>query len=158
MSCKYYKSSFFGDSCSARGKEEKVTYPHTKQYCQSGSGFDKCPTYKEASASGCFITTACVAALGCLDDGHELTVLRAFRDGWLKNQPDGEEMIHEYYQTAPKIVNAINTKPDSDEIYAGIFQEFIRPCVSYLEVGKNEDTLMLYRKMVEALTDKYLEK
>ena len=158
MACKYYKSNLFNDYCTSRGKDEKVTYAHTRTYCQDSSWFEKCPAYKEASSSECFITTACITALGCQDDGYELTVLRSFRDGWLKFQPGGEDAVRSYYQMAPKIVETINASPDSAEVYEGIFRDFIQHCVNYVEAGENETALHLYKKMVETLAERYLER
>ena len=52
--CKYYKSGLCNDYCKAKGKEEKVEYRHAKEYCQSGSWYEKCNTYKEVSKGGFF--------------------------------------------------------------------------------------------------------
>ena len=42
----------------------------------------------------CFITTAVCQELGKPDNCAELTAFRAFRDGYLASQPDGEALIH----------------------------------------------------------------
>ena len=55
----------------------------------------------------CFITTAVCQELGKPDNCAELTAFRAFRDGYLASQPDGEALIHEYYNIAPGIVTCI---------------------------------------------------
>ncbi|GHU54664.1 hypothetical protein FACS1894132_09650 [Clostridia bacterium] len=60
--------------------------------------------------SGCYITTAVCTSLEKPDDCYELTLLRNFRDTFLKNQPDGETLIKPYYEDAPRIVDKINKK------------------------------------------------
>ena len=65
----------------------------------------------------CFITTAVCQELGKPDDCAELTAFRAFRDGYLAAQPDGEALIREYYNIAPGIVTCINTCSDRHASY-----------------------------------------
>ena len=45
---------------------------------------------EDRQTSTCFLTSACVAARGLPDDCAELTALRAFRDGYVRSQPEGE--------------------------------------------------------------------
>ncbi|MFR8872084.1 MAG: CFI-box-CTERM domain-containing protein [Oscillospiraceae bacterium] len=51
----------------------------------------------------CFITTAACSRLGKPDDGPELTAFRSFRDGYLQAQPDGPQLIAQYYDWAPEL-------------------------------------------------------
>ncbi len=155
MSCKYLRTGLLSDYCTARRNEEKIAFPHLREYCQSSSKFEKCNTYKEVS-TGCFITTACVTALGCSDDCRELTAMRSFRDGWLKHQLSGEAEIQKYYKIAPQIVCAINKNPDSDKIFRRIYTDFILPCVSFIEWGNNKPAYRLYTLMVATLSEEYL--
>lgn len=161
MACKYYESHMLGsDYCNAKGtfKSEKVTYDHAKKYCQNNSGYEKCNTYKEVSHSSgpCFITSACVVALGCQDDGSELTTMRNFRDNWLKLQSNGPAEIEKYYVIAPQIVKAIDSETDSLKIYKRIYNEFIQPCVSFASQGDNESAYRRYSSMIETLSTQYL--
>lgn len=48
--------------------------------------------------------------MGLPDDCHELTALRAFRDGYMSAIPGGADDIKEYYRCAPAIVAAIYSK------------------------------------------------
>lgn len=68
----------------------------------------------------CFITTATCAAEGQADDCAELTAFRAFRDGWLRQRPDGPERIAEYYAVAPSIVAGVEYCDDAPARYAEI--------------------------------------
>ena len=54
MACKYYKEGICNDYCQAKGKDEKVSYAHAKEYCKSSSWYEKCNTYKEILNSGFF--------------------------------------------------------------------------------------------------------
>ena len=56
----------------------------------------------------CYITTAVCASLGKPDDCYELNLMRRYRDEYLVNQKGGEEIVAEYYDIAPTIVNRIN--------------------------------------------------
>jgi len=49
MECKYYSSTWFGNSyCKATGREEKITYERSKEYCANSYRCEKCPVYKDA--------------------------------------------------------------------------------------------------------------
>jgi len=49
MACKYYRGTWFADYCTAKGKEEKVTYAHAKEYCRN-CRHEKCNAYKNAGS------------------------------------------------------------------------------------------------------------
>ena len=66
----------------------------------------------------CYITTAVCASLGKPDDCYELNLMRRYRDEYLVNQKGGEEIVAEYYDIAPTIVNRINRMENSEDVYA----------------------------------------
>ncbi len=101
----------------------------------------------------CYITTATCQEYGKPDDCYELTTFRAFRDNWLKAQPDGEELIRRYYATAPAIVEQINAQPNRADIYREINDVYLTPCLRYIEAGENEKCKALYIQMVEHLCE-----
>ena len=101
---------------------------------------------------GCFITTAVCDNFGKSDDCYELTMFRSFRDNWLANQPDGESLINEYYRIAPKIVNKINQLRNAKEIYQQIWNEYLQPCLSFIETGNYPECKSKYVEMVNKLT------
>ena len=53
MACKYHKSAFLADYCTAKGRDEKIPYSHVKAYCGNRC-YEKCNTYKEVSSSRWF--------------------------------------------------------------------------------------------------------
>lgn len=108
-------------------------------------------------SGGCYITTAVCAYLGKADDCYELTTLRWFRDEWLSGQPGGEASIRKYYETAPKVVDALDAHDERNEIYMRIWQDCIRPCIRMIEEGDYESCRVLYERMVWMLESKVLQ-
>ena len=105
----------------------------------------------------CYITTAVCESLGKSDDCYELKLLRNYRDTYLLNSDEGYEIVEQYYNVAPTIVNRINKNSDSSSIYAGIFEEYINPCIRFIEDDKKEECKELYSDMVNSLKCKYME-
>ncbi len=103
----------------------------------------------------CYITTAVCTTQGKPDDCYELTLLRQYRDGYLAGLENGEEMITQYYDVAPTIVRHINERPEREAIYAGIWEDYISPCIHMIEEGRKEDCRLLYMQMVYDLQDRY---
>ncbi len=103
----------------------------------------------------CFITTATCAAEGKPDDCAELTAFRAFRDGWLRQRPDGPERIAEYYAVAPSIVAGVEYCDDAPARYAEIRSRWLGPCYAALQRGEMERCYDTYRDMVQTLQERY---
>lgn len=122
--------------------------------CMSSRYVD-CADYKNASR--CFITSAVCLTLGKSDNCEELTVMRLFRDEWLRKQPGGLERIEEYYNIAPVIVAQIDKSPERERIYAGIYEKYILPCVKNAKVKNFVESNRIYMTMVEVLKAKYCQ-
>ncbi|MBA4685912.1 MAG: hypothetical protein H2184_02075 [Candidatus Galacturonibacter soehngenii] len=103
----------------------------------------------------CYITTAVCETLGKGDDCYELTLLRHYRDHFLLNQPDGEEVISEYYNIAPTIVKRINKLSNAKEVYQSVWDNYLNPCVKLIEDNKNMECKDVYYKMVRDLQKEY---
>lgn len=112
---------------------------------------------EKKSSSGCFITSAVCRVLGKPDDCYELTAFRGFRDGWLAGQPDGQRLIRAYYQTAPKIVQQIDSQSDSEKIYQTIWEAYLVPCLRFIEQNQPLQCKETYVAMVTELEEKYLQ-
>ena len=104
----------------------------------------------------CYITTAVCASLGKPDDCYELNLMRRYRDEYLVNQKGGEEIVAEYYDIAPTIVNRINRMENSEDVYADIWCRYLHPCVSMIESDNLEACRKIYTDMVYSLRRKYL--
>ena len=98
----------------------------------------------------CYLTTACVRHRGLADDCRELSVLRAFRDGYLSAQPHGRALIRDYYRHAPRLVRAISGSPNAHRIWEWIYR-VIRGCVRDIASGRPERAEAAYRDMVAEL-------
>ncbi len=103
----------------------------------------------------CYITTAVCETLGKGDDCYELTLLRNYRDHYLMSQSDGEEIISEYYDIAPTIVNRINKMSNSRAVYKSVWDNYLHPCVHLIEENKNLECKDVYYKMVRDLQEEY---
>jgi len=121
----------------------KTTYEEIMQ------GFRKKPF-------GCYITSAVCEAMNHDDNCYELSAFRQFRDTWLLAQPDGQELVDEYYRTAPKIVDAINAREDGEQIYCQIWEHFLLPCLEEIEDGQYEACKKRYVDMVRRLEEEFL--
>ncbi len=111
----------------------------------SGSGSD-----------GCFITTATLNSIGKSDNCEELNLFRGFRDQWLRSTIDGQLLITEYYNIAPKIVNAINLHPNSEEIYSTLWKNDIEPCLGLIKRQQFNEAKLVYKAVVVKLKNAYL--
>jgi hypothetical protein len=119
-----------------------------------------CATFQQLSEGfknkPCYITTAICQSQGKADDCYELQLLRGYRDGYLSRVPGGEELISQYYEMAPKIVQAIDLLPNHDEVYTSIYEKQLLPCIKLIKEGKMEDTMKAYKAMAEALYKEYV--
>lgn len=107
--------------------------------------------------SNCFITTAVCDSFGKADDCYELTMFRNFRDNWLINQSDGKALIDEYYSIAPTIVKKINNLNNAGQIYKSIWNEYLKPCLEFIEIGDNKKCKQLYIDMVTTLKKRFVD-
>lgn len=105
---------------------------------------------------GCFITTAVCHSLKKEDDCIELQTFRNFRDNWLIHEADGNYLIQEYYDIAPKIVDSINTQSQADVIYENIWKSYLKDAYIEIQANKNQVAKTIYMKMVRDLQGKYL--
>jgi predicted GTPase len=104
---------------------------------------------------GCYITTATCKALGKPDNCYELNAFRLFRDNWLLKQPEGKEIIAEYYETAPKIVAAIEKESSKDKVYDYIWHNYLSECLFFIEQKRFSDCKSKYMEMVRKLENEF---
>ena len=112
-----------------------------------------------SSTSGggfCFITTAVCEYFNKQDDCYELTMFREFRDNWLINQPNGEELVKEYYRIAPKIVEGIEISHFKGDVYQNLWDKYLSSCLSFIESKRYIECMDLYKYMVECLKLAYM--
>lgn len=168
--CSYYKDYYDEyDSCS-RYEDYRIACKNCENYDTSiGSGYkyyctyyktyyyddDSCRNFKLKGSGGCFLTSACCTHKGLADDCYQLTVLRRYRDEQLTKTEEGQQLIEQYYSVAPEIVKAIETSDDKEMAYEYIFS-VIEQCVQLIEEKDFNQTLQIYKGMVEFCSKKYL--
>jgi len=104
---------------------------------------------------GCYLTTACVEAMQLPDDCHELQTLRNFRDGYVSGTLAGRELIKEYYNIAPRIIEAVNSTGNGPGIFMNLYSE-ISEIVSLIDKNKPAEAYQSYCDMTLRLKKKYL--
>lgn len=104
----------------------------------------------------CYITTAVCQSLSKPDDCYELTLLRDYRDNYLLGTEEGSQIVKEYYNIAPTIVNRIGNDSKSSEVYNSIWKTYLQPCVHMIEEDELKECQETYTKMVHELEEKYL--
>ena len=140
-------------NCRSGGSSHSYVPPAHPYVSPGGSQPQPTPTPHKRGL--CFITTAVCKYFAKPDDCYELTTLRNFRDNWLAATRSGKALIKEYYEVAPKIVEKINALDNQEEVYRGLWDNYISPCIQLIELGMYEDCRELYIKMVTELKNVY---
>lgn len=109
------------------------------------------PWSSGGSGKGCYITTATLNYLNKPDDCYELNAFREFRDNWLSKQPGGIDLINRYYEVAPRIVELIDNSSNKEEIYNGLWLNYLSQCLNLIKSKEYEESKNLYIKMVTYL-------
>lgn len=160
----YVYDSWNGGYCcklkKARGESSSVDSDWVHQYCWNH--YDECPIRKKGSDSGgsdsggCYLTTACVGARGLADDCEELTVLRNFRDAYVRRQPGGQEAIAHYYAVAPRIVEKISARRDAAQLFDALYVHVVSRCVALIKQGSYQQAYAVYAQNALDLEKEYL--
>ena len=169
--CEFYY--YDGDFCCRLGKRKldrsSVDSTTVHKYCW-GYHYEDCPRYRDrydywdgdplkkgnSESTSCFLTSACVEAMGLPDDCRELTVLRGFRDTFMISTEEGKKAVMEYYRIAPPIVDRIHQRSDSITVFERIYRELVLPCVALIDEGRKEEAFVLYRDYTLRLKEEYL--
>lgn len=143
------------------GPRYKTTVTYADKSKSKGYGRSKSQAKKDAfkkgSSGGCFLTSACVRAMGLGDQCEELETLRAFRDGYLMNLPEGKGLVAAYYEMAPEIVRRMDASRGSDQAYLELYESLVVPSVRLVKEGKPDQALQHYQAAVERLKERYLK-
>lgn len=108
------------------------------------------PRNKDEEDSNCFITTACAHFYNLPDNCYQLQTLRSFRDNYLKNEKEGNELIQQYYSVAPSLVKLLNKHPNKENLFREIFLQINAAC-ALIERAENVKAKKLYIKVVANL-------
>jgi hypothetical protein len=137
--------------------EEKVGRIDDDGNIYKGSNWfteEKVGRVEDDDDSGCFLTTAYVKYAGLTDDCSELQTLRHFRDSYVSNLPDGNEMLGEYYRNAPRIISKFIGTEKETQVLSGIYSN-IRKAVTLIHSGKNCEALKCYKGMYQDLLERF---
>lgn len=151
-----YKSGIFSGGHWCVLKDKEISTDTYRQFCEYASSAKNCPFRRKDNSSDCFLTTACVEAKNLPDNCYELETLRAFRDSYVKSLANGDEIIKEYYDIAPKIIGAIEAEGKSTAGFNQLYDKLVIPCVQHIENGQNDKAYELYESTVATLKEKYL--
>ena len=103
---------------------------------------------------GCFITTAAVKYMGEDDNSYVLNSLRNYRDSYMLVDPKLQEMVDEYYKTAPHIVEKLESHFEAESVFTEIYSKYLLPAVEAIEQNDNVKVLSIYTNMYNYAKDK----
>ncbi len=139
-----------GGSSDAGGKHQSAYQkPYSKPNRDGDVWSRRHPWKKPGYSSPCYITEAATRARGLPDDCYELAVLRMFRREYVAALPEGEEVLADYRERAPKIVRAIEqlSGEGSRKVWECLYVTGIVPAVLFITSGEWEEAYRLYRSM-----------
>lgn len=103
----------------------------------------------------CLLATACVEAKGLPHDCPELRTMRFFRDNYVRNLPDGVQIIAEYYEIAPLIVAGIDRAENRSQAYENLYEELVS-ILELIRLGRNGEGLRNCLGILNELKRRYL--
>ena len=69
---------------------------------------------------------------------------------------EGEALVKEYYNIAPTIVTRINRQSQASGVYREIWDNYLKPCIRFIEEQRLEDCKDCYMNMVMELKGRYI--
>lgn len=96
----------------------------------------------------CFISTACVEAVGLPDNASELMTLRQFRENHLVGTPTGNAILAEYREVSKEILSWISRQADKDRIFRDLFERLVLGSVALIRAGQMKLAVDHYRAIV----------
>lgn len=130
---------------SCRDAKKNRSYSNSGGYTPSYQKYSTPPTSSSSGSTSsknnssgstgsfCFISTVICEYLGKADNCIELNTLRSYRDYWLKNQPDGQQLIVEYYNNAPLIVSKLKSSTDYAVYCQYLWESYLQPCLIFIK-------------------------
>jgi hypothetical protein len=88
------------------------------------------------------------------DQCEELTVLRKFRDDYMRDSPKGNQLVKDYYRIGPQLVKSIEKDKNKASTYRYIYTCIKKACAK-IAMHENESAQTVYTKMVKRLSKKY---
>lgn len=104
---------------------------------------------------GCYLTTATVLYKNLQDDGPELTAMRTLRE-YFRGDVYYDNLIEEYYQLSPIIIQKINLLSNPEEEYEYIYQSVLKVKL-FVDSENWEQAHEEYLNTYFTLKDKYIQ-
>lgn len=104
----------------------------------------------------CFLTSACVFHKGLEDNCYQLTQLRKLREEFMRPHKIYSQLLQEYKEVAPKMLEKINVAENKTQILDSIYEQLVKPSVGFLEMGEKEKAVLHYTHFVEQMKQLYL--
>ena len=138
------------DGKSWRVEEVLVKHLRSQRYLleRESSSEDKPPSL-------CYLTTACVDAMGLPDDCLELGTLRWFRDRVLLPTKEGKRAVRQYYDEAPEIVQAVNRDAEAGGVWKSVYRD-VATAVRMVLSGDYQGAFSHYREMAQRLRSDFV--
>ena len=146
--------------CSKKGEDRYASDARCGNFCEaySRSNYSRQNMYdvsKNASSSGCYLTTMMCQLLGFKDDNYYLNTLRSFRDNVMKKNGEYIPLLITYDVVGPMIAKKLGEDKHGREIAQVFFQEYITKSVAAIEEEKNKEAINIYIAMTDALAERY---
>lgn len=95
----------------------------------------------------CYVATACLEARGLPDDCYELELLRLFRSEYVARLPDGEEVLADYREKAPRVVSAIGALGEAEaaKVWDDLYERGVARAVALILNGEWDEAYEVYR-------------
>jgi len=126
-----------------------------------GDLFTRQNPYRRArTRSACFIATACAEVRGLPDDCYELSLLRLFREEYVAKLPDGEAVLAEYREKAPRIVSAIEAlgEEGAREVWEYLYERGVIRAVGLILAGMWDEAFGGYEAVCREMEERFLSK
>ena len=136
-----------GDACSGN---TSVAAPAGGDTCSADGSVG--PGAGTGGGGGCFLTEAVAERRGEADDGPTLTILRAFRDGYMARTAERRALVEEYYAIAPAIAAAI----PADHAEWNWIAARIDSAVAAIAAGDENEAFRIYVAMVRRLQERWM--
>lgn len=107
------------------------------------------------SQEGCYLTTATVIYKGLEDKGPELSAVRMLRE-YYRGDVYYDELIEEYYNLSPTIIEKINLSLNPELEYEFIYQSVLK-VKSFVDSENWEQAKEEYLNTYFTLKDKYIQ-
>ena len=148
--------------------DEELQLIYKNQDCNQDEMSSDCEAYNEEgrytvyvetyNQGNCFITSAVCRTFGKPDNCQELMAFRHFRDTYMAERNDLSHEVQKYYEIAPAICTAIDSKGDliAKQEYARIWDDHLSKAFEALNNNELEKTYDIYKNMVLSLEKTYL--